>query len=125
MRLAKRQHPGSAGSCQASEKRLARPSGRVVISATCSSVEFFHHTGGDLTLTEQDIIPATTIDTQGNTVLTNALKAALAASAQFDGTASALDLYVNAAVLNASTTKAVTVAITGTLTLFWINLGDY
>jgi hypothetical protein len=53
------------------------------------------------------------------------VKAALAASAQFDGTSSALDLYVNAAVLNASTTKAVTIAITGTLTLFWINLGDY
>lgn len=71
------------------------------------------------------MIPATTIDTQGNTVLTNVLKAALAASAQFDGTSSALDLFINAAVLNASTTKAVTVAITGTLTLFWINLGDY
>lgn len=80
---------------------------------------------GDLTSTEQDIIPSTTIDTQSNTVLTNALKAALATSAQFDGTSSAPDLYVNAAVLNASTSKAVTIAITGTLTLFWINLGDY
>jgi hypothetical protein len=28
-------------------------------------------------------------------------------------------------MLNASTTKAVTIAITGTLTLFWINLGDF
>jgi hypothetical protein len=80
---------------------------------------------GDLTSTEQDIIPATTIDTQGNTVLTNDWHNALGASAQFDGTSSALDLYINAAVLNASTTKAVTIAITGTLTLYWINLGDY
>jgi hypothetical protein len=96
-----------------------------VFKVGVGSVSATQAADGDLTLTEQDIIPATTIDTQGNTVLTNAVKAALAASAQFDGTSSALDLYINAAVLNASTTKAVTVAITGTLTLFWINLGDY
>jgi hypothetical protein len=75
---------------------------------------------GDLTGTEVDILPAVTIDTTGNTVLTNAWASALGASAQF---ASALDLHINAAVLNASTSKAVTLAITGTLTLYWINLG--
>jgi hypothetical protein len=42
--LAETPHPASAGSCPSSEKRRARPSARVVISATCSSVEFFHHT---------------------------------------------------------------------------------
>ena len=42
-----------------------------------------------------------------------------------DGTTTALDVFVNAAVANASTTKAVTVAVTGTLTITWINLGDY
>jgi hypothetical protein len=45
--------------------------------------------------------------------------------AQFDGTGLAPDLYINAAVLNASTSKAVTIAITGTLALHWINLGGY
>lgn len=94
-----------------------------VFKVGAGSVSATQAAEGDLTLTEQDIIPATTIDTQGNTVLTNALKAALAASAQFDGTSSALDLFINAAILNASTTKAVTIALTGRLTLYWINLG--
>jgi hypothetical protein len=95
------------------------------LKAGAGSVSATQAAEGDLTLTEQDIIPATTIDTQSNAVLTNALKTALGASAQFDGASSALDLFINAAVLNASTSKAVNIAITGTLTLFWINLGDY
>jgi hypothetical protein len=78
-----------------------------------------------LATTEQDIIPVTTIDTISNTTLTNDWHAALAASAQFDGTSSAVGLYVNAAVAGASLTKALTIAITGTLTVTWINLGDY
>ncbi|MFA4826456.1 MAG: hypothetical protein WC593_15000 [Methanoregula sp.] len=89
------------------------------------SVDATSASDGDLTGTEQDIIPAQTVDSVGNTVLTNAVKAALASSAQFDGTTTALDVYVNAAVLDASTTKAMTLAITGFLTLYWINLGDY
>ena len=83
---------------------------------------------GDLTGTEADIIPKTTIDTVGNTTLTNDWHAALAASAMFNNTTSdsgPLDLFVNAAVANASTTKAVTLAITGTLQVTWINLGNY
>lgn len=80
---------------------------------------------GTLAGTEQDLIPVTTIDTVGNTTLTNDWHAALAASAQFDGTSSAVDLYVNAAVADASTSKAVTIAITGTMVITWINLGDY
>jgi hypothetical protein len=78
-----------------------------------------------LATTEQDIIPVTTIDSAGNTTLTNDWHAALAASAQFDGTSSAVALHVNAAVAGTSLTKALTIAITGTLTVTWINLGDY
>lgn len=75
--------------------------------------------------TEVNIIPASALDTVGNTTLTLPWKSALAASAQFDGTTSAMAVIVNATVADASTTKAVTLAITGTLTLTWINLGDY
>lgn len=89
------------------------------------SVDGTQAANGDLTSTEADLIPRTTLDTESNATLTLPWKNALAAAAQFDGTTNALDVFVNAAVANASTTKAVTVAITGTLTLTWLNLGDY
>jgi hypothetical protein len=79
----------------------------------------------DLTSTEADLIPKATLDTVGNTELTLPWHGALAASAAFDGTTTALDLFVNAAVAGTSLTKALTIAITGTLTITWINLGDY
>jgi hypothetical protein len=79
----------------------------------------------DLTNTEQDIIPKTTLDSVGNTDLDLDWHAALAASAQFDGTSTAVDLYVNVAVPAASNSKASTHAVTGTMTVTWINLGDY
>ncbi len=91
-----------------------------VFYISCGSVDGTQAADGDLTSTEADIIPKTTLDTVGNTVLTLDADAALATALQF---ASPLDLYFNAAVLDASTTKAVTVAVTGTLTLYWINLG--
>lgn len=79
----------------------------------------------DLTSTEADIIPKTTLDTIGATALTLDWHAALASSAQFDGTGTAVDLYVNAACADTSNTDANTYAITGTVTIMWINLGDY
>lgn len=79
----------------------------------------------DLTGTEADIIPRTTIDTDSGGTLTADWHAALASAAQFDGTATAKDLYVNAACADANNTDANTYAITGTATITWINLGDY
>jgi len=79
----------------------------------------------DLTSTEADIIPKTTLDTVGATALTLDWHAALAASAQFDGTTTPVDLYVNAAIADTSNSDANTYAITGTGTITWINLGDY
>lgn len=73
-----------------------------------------------LTSTEANVIPSTATANGAST-----WKAALAASAQFDGTSSAVALYVNAGVTNAISASAVTVAIAGTLTLTWCNLGDY
>ena len=78
-----------------------------------------------LTGTEVDIIPSTELDTVGGTSLTLAWGEALAASAQFDGTTTPVDLYVNAAIANTSNDGANTYAITGTVTITWVNLGDY
>jgi hypothetical protein len=73
-----------------------------------------------LTGTEVNIIPSTATANGSST-----FKAALAAQAQFDGTSAAVDVYFNAAVTNAVSASAVTIAVTGTVTLTWINLGDY
>jgi hypothetical protein len=73
-----------------------------------------------LTGTEQNVIPSTAVADGAST-----WKTALAASAQLDGTSTAVSLYVNAGVTDAVSASAVTVAITGTLKLTWINLGDY
>jgi hypothetical protein len=79
----------------------------------------------DLTLTEQDVIPKTTFDTASNTVLSFDFHAALGASAHFDGTTTPIDLFFNAAVPNAASSKDAEVSFDGTLTITWINLGDY
>lgn len=83
----------------------------------------------DLTSTEQDIIPKTTLDTVGSTTLTLDWHAAMATFAYannvVDGTTTPVKLYVNIAVPDASNTGATTHAITGTLTVSYLNLGDY
>ena len=80
---------------------------------------------GDLTSTEADVVPKTTIDTASSGSLTNAFNAVLAAPAVFDGTTTAKDVYVNFAVADASTSQAVTNVVSGTLTLYLLHAGDY
>lgn len=80
-----------------------------------------------LTTTEQDLIPVTTW-TSGTTinVLNTAAPAALAATAQFNGTTTPIDAYVNLAVAGATDIDAnATVACTGVVTIVWTFLGDY
>lgn len=80
-----------------------------------------------LATTEQDLIPVTAW-TSGTTisVLNTATSAALAATAQFDGTTTAKDAYLNLAVAGATDIDAnATVACTGTVTITWTWLGDY
>lgn len=83
--------------------------------------------GADATLagTEQDLAPKQTNDTASSGTLTHAYKTALAASTQFDGTAAAIVARLNIAVANASISGALTCAVTGTVTITWILLGDY
>lgn len=79
----------------------------------------------DLTSTEADLIPKLTLDTADGATSPLAAAGALAASAHFDGTTTAKDVYVNVACAAANNSDATTYAVTGTLTLTWINLGDY
>ena len=72
--------------------------------------------------TAVDFAPSTSIDP-----ITNVVNTALAASAQFDGTSTPVDLYVNVSIDHGDLTGASTNALTvgGTVTINWINLGDY
>jgi hypothetical protein len=75
----------------------------------------------DLTGTEADLSAKATIDSVGNTALVDVpWTTPLAASAQF---ATGLDLNVNFAVAGNSLTKALTIAVTGYITVTWTNLG--
>jgi len=74
-----------------------------------------------LTGTEADISPSKAIAAGSSQDWHDVL----AASAFYDGTGTAKDLYLNAAITDAVSTDAVTIAVTGTITLTWINLGDY
>lgn len=80
-----------------------------------------------LTSTMVNLLPSTafvssaTVNTAGT-----AVSNALAAAAQFDGTSTAVDMYLNTAF--ATTTDVdgdATQTISGTITISWINLGDY
>lgn len=77
-----------------------------------------------LATTEVDLLPAVTLDTVSNTVLSLAWESALAEEPQFDGTVTPVDAFINVAVAGTSISAALTVAITGTWTITWQNLGD-
>lgn len=77
--------------------------------------------------TQADLLPSTawtsgaTINVAGTPV-----SSALAASAQLDGTTTAKDLYLNAAVVTDGDLDAdATITWTGTITLTYLALGDY
>jgi len=70
--------------------------------------------------TAVDIIPSTSVDP-----ITNIVDNALAASAQFDGTTTAKDLYFNILIDDADVSATHTNTVDATITIHWINLGDY
>lgn len=75
-----------------------------------------------LTSTEADIIPSTAVAGGED----KDFHATLAAPILFANAGSTdLDLYLNAAILDTVSEGAVTIAVTGTVTITWINLGDY
>lgn len=84
---------------------------------------------GDLTSTEADIIAKTTFDTAGGADGHHDWKGDMTCGADtvFDGTATAVSLHFNAAAANTSIkTGNATAGIQagGTLTIFWVLLGD-
>lgn len=83
-------------------------------------------TNAAMSTTEVDHIPATSITSSATiNVAGAAATAALAASAQFDGTATAKDLYLNFAVPTDGDLDAdATITLTGVVEVTWILLGD-
>lgn len=78
---------------------------------------------GTLTDTDVDILPSTSIDPISDGVD----GAALAASAQFDGTTTPLDAYFNILIDDADVEDEASdvLLVSGTVTMHWILLGDY
>ena len=76
-----------------------------------------------LTGTQADVIASTAITCgAGN----EDFHGAPATTSNIDGTSTEMDLYVNAAVGNANISGTSNVTVTsGTITIYWINLGDY
>ncbi len=120
------------------------PAGSIqILGATCNAIATSVNTGAGggtypmalgsevgaddntLTGTEADIIPSTAI-TGGTGSTASDFHATLAAPILFaNAGGSDLDLYLNAAITAAVAEGAVTIAVTGTVTITWINLGDY
>jgi len=75
---------------------------------------------GVLDGTAVDLCPATSVDP-----ITNVVSAALASSAQFDGTTTAKDIYFNMLVDDADVSATHTNTVSGTFRIHWANLGDY
>lgn len=77
--------------------------------------------------TMQDLVPVTNVTTSATiNVAGTATSAALASGAQFDGTSTAKKIFLNTAFATTTDVDADgTQALTGTLTITWIWLGDY
>jgi len=80
-----------------------------------------------LNSTMADLLPSTAFTSSATiNVAGTAVGAALAASAQFDGTSTAKDLYINTAYATTTDVDAdATQTLSGTITVTWILLGDY
>lgn len=80
-----------------------------------------------LATTMADLLPSTAWTSSATiNVAGTAVTGALASAAQFDGTATAIDMYLNAAVVTDGDLDAdATIAWSGTITVTWVNLGDY
>lgn len=80
-----------------------------------------------LATTMVDLLPSTAFTSSATVnVAGTAVSAALASSAQFDGTSTAKSVYLNTAY--ATTTDVdgnATQTISGTVVICWVNLGDY
>lgn len=78
---------------------------------------------GSLASTEADLMASTSIAQLANTA--GPVLGSSGAVGALDGTSSAKDLYLNVIFDDADSSGADTIATTGTVTVYWLNLGDY
>jgi hypothetical protein len=80
-----------------------------------------------LATTMVDLLPSTAFTSSATVnVAGTAVTAALAASAHFDGTGTAKDMFLNTAYATTGDVDAdATQTISGTIVVVWVNLGDY
>lgn len=122
------------------------PEGRLLVLGVTASLGFVW-TGEDIaqdgsgdfslgtTITADATLDSTDVDLLPSTAMTDpfvlgvgaATASALAASAQFDGTGTAKDLNLNVIIDDADVSDGASdvVLASGTVTVHWINLGDY
>lgn len=100
-------------------------------SVTCNygigTVQTTTQASGTLATTQQDLIPTVNFTSSATINVANtAVNKPLAASAQFDGTTTAVDAYLNVGIaLNTDIDGDATITATGTYTVTYILLGDY
>lgn len=82
-------------------------------------------TGDDLTTTMQNIIPKTTTPQAAAGATTAKGQSTASENAVIDGTATAVDVFANFLIDDADISAGDTLALTGTISITWINLGDY
>lgn len=82
-------------------------------------------TGTDITTTEIDTLTKTAAGAATAGVATIKMQSAAAVITVRDGTTTAKEVWFNFLIADADSTASDTVAVTGTVTLTWINLGDY
>lgn len=121
------------------------PEGRILVLGVTADLDF-DWSGQDIaadgsgdfslgtTITSDATLSTTDVDLLPSTALTDPFvagvgegKGALAASAQFDGTTTAKDLNLNLIIDDADVADGASdvVTVSGTVTVTWINLGDY
>jgi hypothetical protein len=98
-------------------------------SGVAGAVALGSVTASNVTLdsTMADMLPSTVIATSTViNVAAAAVTAALAAAAQFDGTTTPVDMFLNSSITTGTDIDADGVlAYSGTITMHWVNLGDY
>lgn len=132
---------GAAG-CHGGTKIYDFPAGNVIILGATTDLAITAGAGGitdtasvvgsvgsvvaatdnaTLTTTEANIVPSTTATLTGGV---GACDGESTAVAILDGTATAVDAYLNFAVPDAGSSASDTLSVTGTVTIVWVALGD-
>lgn len=122
------------------------PAGRILVLGVTASVGFVwtdediaaagsgdYSLGSTITAdatlggTDVDMLPSTAMTDPAVLGVAAATNNALAVSAQFDGTATAIDVNLNIIIDDADVADAASdvVLASGTVTISWVNLGDY